>query len=437
MKLFAKILTVVIFTASNIALSQVYKPIDTLASQEIKEFVDLYKERHEDKISEVKKEFSGDVKRKIESIYTEQYDELVIGINKGELYFDKEINSYLQKILNHIVDSNPELKKFKFRIYFSRESSPNAFSVGEGTLVIHLALLNTIKSEGELASVISHEIAHYTLNHSGKSIKEYAENVSSRELKKEEREINKKKYNKQESAEKLIKFVVYSRKSKSRDVEFEADSKGYSYFKNTKYNQSDFINALAKLQDSDKEKDSLVNDDYKKFFITKNQKFIEEWLYMEDFSKYNYSKKHVLNWEVDSLKTHPDCINRIEKIKKFNPKDEKSTYTVDEVLKAKTFDIAKKELVFNLFYFKEYGHSLYEALKLLKSDDKNPFLLKMMAKNINELAIAKKKMKFNSYIPNINPKTQTESEQRFYSFMNNISTAEFERLSNDFNELTK
>jgi hypothetical protein len=437
MKAHTQILIAILFLASNKMLSQVYKPIDTSATLSLKEFVDSYKIRHENKISYVKKEFSGDVKRKIESIYTEQFNEFVNGINKGELYFDKEINSYLQKILNHIVDSNPELNKFNFRIYFSREATPNAFSVGDGTLVIHLDLLNTIKTEGELASVISHEIAHYTLDHSGKSIKDYAEKTTSNEFKKEERSINYSKYNKQARAEKLVKFVVYSRKSKSRDVEFEADSKGYSYFKNTKYNQADFINALSKLQDADKEKDSLVNDDYKKIFNTKNQKFIEEWLFMEDFSKYKYSKKHVLNWEIDSLKTHPDCINRIEKIKKFSPKDVMSAYTVDEVLKAKTFEIAKMELIFNLYYFKEYGHSLYETLKLLKNDSQNPFLLKMMAKNVYKLATAKKKMKFNTYIPSVNPKIQTESQQRFYSFMNNITVSEFERLSNDFDELTK
>lgn len=417
--------------------AQTYKPIDTTSNQSIKDFVSSYETRHKNKMSEVKKEFSGEVKKKIETIYTEQFDEFVKGIKNGELYFDKEINSYLQKILNHIIDSNPELKEFELRIFFSRESTPNAFSVGDGTLVIHLDLLNTIKTEGELASVISHEIAHYTLNHSDKSIKDYAEKISSKDFKKEEYRIKKSKYNRQQSAEKLVKSLVYSRKSKSREIEFEADLKGYSYFKNTKYNQKDFINALAKLQDSDKEKDSLINNDYKKVFDTKNQKFIDEWLYMEDFSQYKYSKKHVLNWEIDSLKTHPDCLNRIEKIKEFKPNDIKTTFSVDEVMMHKTFEIAKMEFIFNLYFFKQYGHSLYETLKLLKYDSENPFLLKMLAINVEELSKAKKNMKLNTYIPNVNPKTQTKSEQCFYSFMNNITVAEFERLSNDFNELIK
>lgn len=415
--------------------AQPYKPLDTISNKSIDEFINSYKLRHEKRLSNVKNEFSGEVKRKIESIYVNQYDEFVKGIKKGELYFDKEINNYLQDILNHIIETNPELKSYNFRIYFSRETSVNAFSVGEGTLVIHLELLNTLKSESELAGVICHEVAHYTLNHSEKSIKEYAEKITSDEVKKEERKITKTKYNKQESAEKFIKFVVYSRKSKSREQEFEADSKGFTYFKKTKYNPYDFVNVLSRLGESDKEKDSLSEENYKKIFNTKNQKFLNDWLFMEDYSKYKYSKKHIMNWDIDSLKTHPNCDLRIQKIKELNPTNTNSSFSVDSKMFEKITQLAKMELIFNHFYFKEYGLSLYETLKQLKNEPEDPYLLKMLALNMDKLNRAKKMMKLNNFIPSINPKTQSQSQQRFYNFINNISTNEFDRLSSDFNNL--
>ncbi|MFD2908728.1 M48 family metallopeptidase [Flavobacterium ardleyense] len=426
-----------LFALPNSAIAQVYQPIDTTSSKSIKDFVSSFKSRHQKTLSDVKSQFSGEVKRKMESIYEEHYTSFVSEINKGELYFNDELNNYLEKIVKHITDSNPELKEKNFRIYFSREGSANAFSVGEGTLVVHLALLNTLKTEGELAGVIAHEMAHYTLDHSWNSIKDYSEKITSSDLKKQEKKITQSRYNKQESAEKLLKFVVYSRNSKSREFEFEADSKGYSYFKNTKYNQYDFVNALSRLNDADIEKDSLVNEDYVRFFTTKNQKFINEWTDIEDFSRYNYGKKHMMNWEIDSLKTHPNCDNRIEKIKLLNPNNQNSTFTVDASMERKLFEIAKLEEVFNLYYFKEYGNGLYEVLKMLKSDNKNMYLLKLMALNLEELSKAKKSMKFNSYIPNVNPKTQSLSKQNYISFMNNISTKELERLAKDYNELTQ
>jgi Peptidase family M48 len=429
------IILIFILSAFNI-YSQVYQPLDTVCEVWNTKLIDEMTVRHKSNIDQIKDENSGDIKRGIVAAYIDQFDDLVKDFKKGELYFDLKNQNYLQQLFNNIVLSNPELKSKEMNIHFSRETNPNAFSIGDGTLIVHLELLNTLETEGQLTGVICHEIAHYSLNHRNKSIKQHYENLNSKETKKEERDIIHQKYNKQKRAENFLKDVVYSRKNKSRIHEMEADSLGFVYFKNTKYNPAHFANALKNLEKSDKEKDSLVDGDYKKFFITKSQKFIEEWLVMEDFSGYHYSKENVFKWNIDSLKTHPDCAARIKNIEEKLSKDNIKDFEIDNKFFANLKNIATYELVANHYHAKEYGFSLYEALKLLNRKKDDVYLMKMVSENLIVLAKAKKEMKLNTYIPRINPKEQTNSQQRFYNFMNNLSINEIQRLSNDYIELT-
>jgi hypothetical protein len=424
---------IIIFSFSN-SFSQSYIPIDTINIAEKKLFLANYKLRHESNIEQVKDQFSGEIKKKLQKIYIEQFESFSKDIDKGELYFDKENQDYLKLLLSEIQKSNTDLKNLKFNINFSRATSPNAFSVGDGTLIVHLDLLNTLSNEAELVSVLCHEIAHFKLNHRNKSVQKHVEKLTSKELKKEEREINSLKYNKQKRAEKLIQDVVYSRKSKSRIHEIEADSLGFVFYKNTNYNPAQVINSLAKLESSDIEKDSLIAEDYKKFFTTKNQKFVDEWLEMEDFSKYHYSKEHIFKWNVDSLKTHPDCAERINTIKSKKFVD-KPDFNIDSKAFNKLKLNAQYERVYNFYFFKEYGFGLYEALKLLKIKKVDTFLTKMIYENLALLTKSKKEMKLNTYIPSINPKEQTNSQQLFFNFINNLTLKELETITNDYKDL--
>lgn len=418
-----------------IGFSQTYIPIDTLSEKEIKTFITAYTSRHEMDVEKVKEAFSGEIKRSMIKILNDQFDDFSKDLSKGELYFDKKSQNYLEKLIKNIVDSNPTLKNNEINIHFSRTPNPNAFSVGDGTLVVHLDLLNYLETEGELVSVLCHEISHFTLEHRNTSIKKYVENLTSNETKKEEREINRLKYNKQKRAEKLIQNVVYSRKSKSRIHEFQADSLGYIYFRNTQYNVKHAINSLKNLSKADSERDSLEIKDYRKFFTTKSQKFVEEWLEMEDFSKYHYTKEHLFKWNIDSLKTHPDCAERKKKLEQTEVKPNLNDFEFDGAYFKQLRNIASYEIIANYYYLKEYGFSLYETLKLLKNNQKDPYLIRMTALNLQKLSLAKKTMKLNSYIPTINPNEQTQSQQRFYNFITNLTSNEFERIANDYIEL--
>jgi len=170
---------------------------------------------------------------------------------------------------------------------------------------------------------------------------------------------------------------------------------------------------------------------YPKNFTTKNQPFIKEWVVMEDYSKYSYSKENIFKWDVDSLKTQPDCEQRIEKISN-RVKNAKTNYYTDKAF----FDDLKKrieyEQIYNDYYLKNYGSSLYEALKLKEKNPKSVYLKEIITSNLEALAKAKKEMRINSYIPSINPNEQTKSQQYYFNFVSNLTLSELEQLAMDY-----
>ncbi len=411
--------------------SQSYTPFDTISLEKRKLFLKEYKTRHDQKIKEVKKTYSGKISKEIQAVYTSQFEDFSRTINNKEIYFDDAIQSYIQKILNEITSTNPNLADKKIAVYFSRDSEANAYSIGDGTIIFNMELLKYLNNEAEIGYIICHEIAHYILNHRDKSIEKEVTSQNLKEAKALEKDIKKSKFNKQIKSENFAKNSAYSRKNRSRQHEFQADSLGLNYFKNTHYNTAASISLLKQLSKTDIETDSLPRATYPKNFTTKNQKFIKEWVVMEDYSKYSYSKENLFKWDVDSLKTHPDCEQRIEKIKKLVTDNKKNYYT-DKAF----FDDLKKRLlyeqIYSNYYTKNFGLSLYEALKLKQKNQTNIFLKEMITSNLEALAKAKKEMRINSYIPLINPNEQTKSQQYYFNFVANLTLSELEQLASDY-----
>lgn len=424
------IIFILLFSSSY---SQTYKPFDTLSFEKRKLFLKEFKSHYDQKIKEVKKTYSGKMSKEIEAVYKSQFEDFSRTVENKELYFDDNLQTYIQKILNEITRNNPALADKKIAVYFSRDPEANAYSIGDGTIVFNLELLKYLNDEAEIGYIICHEIAHYTLNHRDLSIQKEISSQNLKEIKALEKELKKSKFNKQIKSETFAKNSVYSRKNRSRLQEFQADSLGLNYFKNTNYNSASSINLLKHLSKTDIETDSLPRVSYPKNFTTKNQKFIREWVTMEDYSKYSYSKENIFKWDVDSLKTHPNCEQRIEKISKLI-KNSKTNYYTDKAF----FDDLKKrieyEQIYSNYYLKNYGSSLYEALKLKEKNPKSVYLKDMITSNLEALAKAKKEMRINSYIPSINPNEQTKSQQYYFNFVSNLTLSELEQLALDYKD---
>jgi len=81
-----------------------------------------------------------------------------------DLIEDPEINSYLQA-LGHRLVSNSDSPHLHFTFFMLPNPTVNAFATPGGFIGTHSGLLLTSQSEDELASVLSHEIAHITQRH--------------------------------------------------------------------------------------------------------------------------------------------------------------------------------------------------------------------------------------------------------------------------------
>ena len=77
---------------------------------------------------------------------------------------DPILKEYLDKLGNRLIESIG-LKKDSFTFFLIKDNTVNAFAVPGGYIGVHTGLLLTATNEGEVASVLGHEIAHVTQQH--------------------------------------------------------------------------------------------------------------------------------------------------------------------------------------------------------------------------------------------------------------------------------
>lgn len=102
--------------------------------------------------------------------WQEQYRYIDAMIQAGKFSFGDDITKYLNEIADQVLEDDPELRA-QIRVYLFKSPSVNAFSIADGIIVINTGLVAHVKSEAELAFVISHEIAHYKEQHVFESFK--------------------------------------------------------------------------------------------------------------------------------------------------------------------------------------------------------------------------------------------------------------------------
>ncbi|MCX7823883.1 MAG: M48 family metalloprotease [Syntrophobacterales bacterium] len=75
-----------------------------------------------------------------------------------------EVNFYVTELGNKLV-KNAESIPYKYKFFVIDNDIPNAFTIPGGYVFVNTGLINLMTNEGELASVIAHEIAHAQARH--------------------------------------------------------------------------------------------------------------------------------------------------------------------------------------------------------------------------------------------------------------------------------
>ena len=398
--------------------------IDTLNLEYRKELESFYIQKTSVTKINIKSIENKEVRKELERIYQENQDEFSEEIKKGIFVKDERYEDLIQKIFNTLKKANSDIHDMKILLALSKE--PNAYNNGEDIVVINLPLLKEINNEYELAFVISHEIAHQMLNHVKKGTLKYVETSYSDKNKLEAKNIQKQKYNKSQNANLILKRIIYGNREVSRKREIEADSLGFVYFNKAYPKQNhQAISTLELLDKIDKEKDSLTDDDYKLLFDTPKQPFKRQWIVNDELGSYQYDKAQKF-WQIDSLKTHPDCEDRIKLLQKQIKSDSSNaiimTPEYSQIKSASQYD----ELL-GLYFIKDYGDSLYQTLLLLKYNRDNVFLRKMVYDNLIKIQEAQNNYMLNKHLETINPLFSSSYNTYLY-FIRKLRKAELENI---------
>lgn len=423
------LLTTLIFS-SLVFAQQPPVLLDTLKSKQKMILKNRYNQRKTEFFAQLDRGQNGEDIKEIKNIFEESYKDVFEKIEKNELLYDSPLNLYLDKLTASIQKENPEIPR-NLSILVSRKNEANAYNRGEGTIVINNSLLNAVDNEDQLVYVLCHEMAHQTLNHVLESVKKYVKTNNSTELKSKTKQVKKQRYSRKTSAENLLKELAYKNSAVNRAKEIQADSLGYVFYSRLNRNPKQVVRILENLRDSDKESDSLIVDDYKRIFDSFKLSTKERWFKMESFDEYHYQKNTKFN--TDSLRTHPNCDVRIEKLTRIAPELETEAISVEfKNLDSESFLKWKQSAVYqniqNEYFLKNYGNSLYEALKLYnrKPDDQ---LKKWISLNFKKLYEAKKAYRLNKYVSQVSVVEYTDSYNLFSTFIFNLGLEDLEIIN--------
>ncbi|WP_298155173.1 M48 family metalloprotease [Flavobacterium sp.] len=405
-------------------------PIDTTDTGYRTELETLFLKRTAATKAVLSKIDNRQVRREVLESYTEHAGEFLELIKKGVFIRDKKYSGLLENILEKIKHANPDQHFDDMKLLIAASNNSNAYNIGNDFVVFNLPIIFDIVNEYELAFILSHEMAHQKLDHVLQSLVRSKEISNSDEVKSRTRAIARQKYNKGKLASELYKQIIYGSREESRKKEVQADSLGFIFFSRAypeyKYQA---IKTLEVLKNIDVPKDSLLLADYQRIFAKHQLTFKPEWI-ADGENHYSYQKDK--SWNVDSLRTHPDCDQRIFFLKeRFKIADS----DVKDVSPA-TFQNLKKdsanEYIFAMYFIEEYGESLYNTLLSMKKNPDDVFLKKMLHDNLVKISIARNNFTANKYVRTEDPE-YSDSYNQFLRFVGNLRKSELNQIIETFN----
>lgn len=419
MKLHCKLFTVFLFS-----LSATYGQ-NTLNLKEYPHKDSVYKEIS--KADRLKLETARN-REALEEVYEWrlQYLERLFATNA--IVYDSGLYAYIQHIFEQIKESNPDLVPLKLRFYVSNSPIPNAFSLGNGTFIINLALLRRLDNEAQLAFVLCHELGHYYLEHSNQQAVEAYHLKQSKAYQKEVKSILRQRYGKYESVKDFLKKGLYHQMTYSRQQEQEADSIGLCFLLKTPYNPHQSIAALNQFDrmDSYKYKEKIA---YKEKLSFEGFPFKTRWLEQETTL---FGGQVIDNGDLhaDSVKSHPDIDKRVALLaQELHAAGARplNNFVQDSLYYTKLEKQLDYAFINSWVFYQDYARALFFTLKQLESDSGNMTLLvtaSSLFKLIYESILHHEPSK---YIEHPDPANEEEFNT-FLVFLDNIRLVELGKM---------
>ncbi|WP_207514537.1 M48 family metalloprotease [Longitalea luteola] len=285
--------------------------------------------------------------RSTQKKYKEIWDDrtsFFTGAIQGDNYIhDTEVYTYVDGIINQIVQANKQLIPVKPMLLIDRSASVNAYAIGNNIIAVNLGLIVFSKSREELSLAIAHEMSHNILTHPENAMKQRAEWLSSDEYQKSLNAVLDSKYERLSRLRKVLENYSFSRSKHQRYHESDADSLAILMLKksNIAFQASFFL----RLDSADNIYHQPLKHPVKNYFTAYNLPFDDSWTKKRtkglSAKSYNFKDTSTLQ---DSLKTHPDCVER------FNKTRSQSVAGVTPTpIPAQLQDKANKMIIWNMY----------------------------------------------------------------------------------------
>lgn len=374
--------------ASSFAQAQSYQSLGGIETDN-PEIAERYKEF----VRQARKASLREIKTKPERVLKEliegRYQSNLNRIDNQHFILNKELDDYLSELKGKLSASNSEWPFDKVEIVVTKYTWPNAFSVGDGTIALNLGLLLELQSEEQLAFVLSHEVAHFFLHHSEEEFLRKYYSTEGSEFRAKLKEIKSSRYYQVSQLKPLLKANIYAERHHRREQEYSADSLGMLLFLNAGYKLSAAEEVLEILDGLNEAKRSSL-DVYKLLDID-TLTYPKPSLQIKD-----QHRQDILH--DDSVKTHPDCVDRAKKIAKFHSKRHSSVITPDSTGFNNFIDLINQEVLHSLVYFEEHDKALILVLQRYENGEATRIDHNAIVILLSELLTARKKHRISSLV---------------------------------------
>lgn len=349
---------------------------------------------------------------------------------QDELFYNEPIlDDFIEQILSRIIKANPTLDNLEVKVLVSRNEIANASYMGSNIIILNSGLFDILETEDELAFVICHELAHLTEMHLETDIKQHLLKINSKEYKKTIRKIRRSKFNKNQKSDEFFYYQILDFTKHSRGHEIEADKKGMIYYSQAGYDLSLVKVLLQKLSKID---DIKTDDDIglERIFNFKQYPFKKRWL-KEDKVIFGGKKELSVNKLPDSLRTHPNCDERIRSldILKYDALSG-SPRPINVEIKSKLF---YDHLLYN-YEYGDLGRCVYIGLKRLKENEKDSIAIHFISSALSELYDARLRHNTRNVVKLPSSTNNPELKKVLY-FLQNIRMSELAEVNYNFSEI--
>lgn len=349
------------------------------------------------------KNISGPYKDKITALYAERYKEIRKQVVEGNFFYATDINDYVNAVYEEILKANPSIPANEIQILVCRDTDPNALSYGEGTIAVNIGLLKRLENESQLAFVLCHEIAHYMLRHSDKQINASMEVLYSKNTQKELNRISRSEYGQTTQAMELLKQLTLGTRRYSRDYEKQADSLGFALLRNTAYDENEAISCLHLLDHIDEDPNPNPPD-VTSIYNFPQYPFKSEWIESDGGGITMTQEKSAEDKMLeDSMKTHPDCKERILLLERYGTSTGKKVYLQSEEAFKRIIYLNQFECAESSYDKGNLSRCIYQCWELQQKYPNDSYPVTTAIKCMNDIYQAMLDHRANMYIPNPSP----------------------------------